>query len=77
MAEYGTKEFYEEELERALKEKDVLYGAMESFARHDTLTYERLDFIVDKAHYNNMAIHCFTKEIEKLENKTENEENDC
>lgn len=66
MANYGTLEFYQEELAQKLKDKEVLYNALENIMRKGYFSFEKLDYIVDKIHYMNVEIKHYKGKIDEL-----------
>jgi pyruvate-formate lyase-activating enzyme len=66
MANYGTLEFYQEELAQKLKDKEVLYNALENIMRKGYFSFEKLDYIVEKIHYMNMDIKHYKDKIAEL-----------
>lgn len=66
MANYGTLEFHQEELAKKLKDKEVLYNALENIMRKGYFSFEKLDYIVDKLHYMNMEIKHYKEKIAEL-----------
>lgn len=66
MANYGTIEFYQEELAQKLKDKEVLYNALENITRKGYFSFEKLDYIVDKIHYMNVEIKHYKDKIAEL-----------
>lgn len=66
MANYGTLEFYQEELAQKLKDKEVLYNALENIMRKGYFSFEKLDYIVEKIHYMNMDIKHYKDKITEL-----------
>lgn len=66
MANYGTLEFYQEEIAQKLKDKEVLYNALENIMRKGYFSFEKLDYIVEKIHYMNMDIKHYKGKIAEL-----------
>jgi hypothetical protein len=66
MANYGTLEFYQEELAQKLKDKEVLYNALENIMRKGYFSFEKLDYIVEKLNYMNIEIEHYKDKIAEL-----------
>lgn len=73
MANYGTKEFWEERLAEKLKDKEVLYNALENIMRKGYFSFEKLDYIVDKVHFLNMEIKECEKKLKEFKEPKESE----
>ena len=56
----------QEELAQKLKDKEVLYNALENITRKGYFSFEKLDYIVDKIHYMNVEIKHYKDKIAEL-----------
>lgn len=75
MAQYGTIEYYQEEIDNKEIEKQILLNALAFEARKDYPNFEIIDTIAVKLNDVNSTLRWVTKEIETLREKDKSEEN--
>lgn len=80
MAEYGTVEYYQEEVKELETKKEILLNALENVARKDFSNFNLIDKIAEEISSTNSSLKWKEEELkklylEKLEGKSEQNDN--
>ena len=80
MAEYGTIEYYQEQVKELETKKEILLNALENVARKDFFNFNLIDKIAEEISGTNNSLKWKEEEIkklylEKLEGKSEQNDN--
>lgn len=74
MAQYGTIEYWKEELSNEIMMKKVYLNALENVAKSEFPNVELIDFIAQKISKTNSNLEWYNKEYEKLLQAENNQE---
>lgn len=80
MAQYGTVEYYQEEIKELETKKEILLNALENVARKDFSNFNLIDKIAEEISSTNSSLKWKEEELkklylEKLEGKSEQNDN--
>ena len=76
MAEYGTLEWYEEQIKENIREKTILVHALCDVARQQVVDYSLVEDIAKKIASKSSAIKWQEQYLKDLLGKQENKENE-
>ena len=66
MAEYGTIEYYQEQIKELETKKEILLNALENVARKDFSDFNLIDKIAEEISSTNKSLEWKRKDLEKL-----------
>ena len=66
MAEYGTIEYYQEQIKELETKKEILLNALENVARKDFSNFNLIDKIVEEISSTNRSLEWKRKDLENL-----------